>query len=379
MNRLLIDARCITAKPCGVRKVAELYLQHTPTNSTIIVLVNKSSPVEELNERNVSIVKAHNIFNRFNLFTDLILISLLVIVYRPSHFVSLHSFLPVISLLPKKSIFVFHDHFSAFNKDFFEDRKKTKAFASAFFKLLTFFSTWRATKIIVPSNFVRNELVSKIPSIKRKISICENPVQLDSVKTKHKAIPNRQKVFLFVGNSRKYKGLDLLLEAWVQFSKEKKDIQSYKLIIVTNEPEQKLDEKFHYKISSSVEIFSRVNTKQLNDLRNRTSAFIIPSREEGFGLPVIESFLWNKPILLSDIPVFNEITASLPPQNFIWFSPHNRSEFVDKLHHTCKLIDLDSNANPLTDNKIDTCLHVFSPNEASKRLFKIITEGNEQI
>ena len=37
------------------------------------------------------------------------------------------------------------------------------------------------------------------------------------------------------------------------------------------------------------------------------SAFVFPSKAEGFGMPVIEVMKFNKPIIASNLPIFDEI------------------------------------------------------------------------
>ena len=39
------------------------------------------------------------------------------------------------------------------------------------------------------------------------------------------------------------------------------------------------------------------------------SAFLFPSRAEGFGMPVIEALTYRKPVLVSDLPIFHEIAG----------------------------------------------------------------------
>ena len=98
-DKILIDARCITRKPCGVRKVAEQYLSNMQLDYYSVVLVNSSTPLDQIGNNCSKIIRVSDKFSRFNILLDFILITTLVIIYRPKHFVSLHSFLPVLSIL----------------------------------------------------------------------------------------------------------------------------------------------------------------------------------------------------------------------------------------------------------------------------------------
>ena len=50
--------------------------------------------------------------------------------------------------------------------------------------------------------------------------------------------------------------------------------------------------------------------RQLVDLYARSSVVSMASRDEGFGLPLIEAAHFGKPVVASDIPVFREIAGS---------------------------------------------------------------------
>ncbi len=53
--------------------------------------------------------------------------------------------------------------------------------------------------------------------------------------------------------------------------------------------------------------FSQISDQELTDLYKKTDVLIIPSYNEGFGLPIIEAKKYNKHILARNIPVFREI------------------------------------------------------------------------
>ena len=61
-------------------------------------------------------------------------------------------------------------------------------------------------------------------------------------------------------------------------------------------------------LGDAVRLRQDVPTADLRDLYERCEAVVFPSRYEGFGIPVLEAMGAGKPLILSDISVFREIT-----------------------------------------------------------------------
>lgn len=56
-----------------------------------------------------------------------------------------------------------------------------------------------------------------------------------------------------------------------------------------------------------VEVLGGVSDEELNRLYGACAVFVMPSRYEGFGVPVVEAMLRGRRCVVSDIPVFREI------------------------------------------------------------------------
>lgn len=74
-------------------------------------------------------------------------------------------------------------------------------------------------------------------------------------------------------------------------------------------------------LSGQVKIFSGLSDLEVRCLYKLCSLFVFPSSYEGFGIPILESMASGCPMVLSDIPVFREITQD---QGF--YFPHDDPE-----------------------------------------------------
>jgi glycosyltransferase involved in cell wall biosynthesis len=124
----------------------------------------------------------------------------------------------------------------------------------------------------------------------------------------------KTKTILFIGNIKKHKGLDILLEA---FGEAKKDGLTHKLVIAGNASSFKTrDNEILKKIDSldgdAVEFTGFISNKKLMGLLSGAALLVQPSLYEGFGLPPLEAMVLGTKALISDIPVFKEIYDGFP-------------------------------------------------------------------
>ena len=74
--------------------------------------------------------------------------------------------------------------------------------------------------------------------------------------------------------------------------------------------------------------FKNISNERLNQLYNACDIFFMPSKYEGFGLPIIEAFSSGIPVIASNIPVFREISegsAILSPDD-----PKIYAEYIEE-------------------------------------------------
>lgn len=94
------------------------------------------------------------------------------------------------------------------------------------------------------------------------------------------------------------------------------------LVIIGNDSGERnaLDERVAYRgLSDSVKILSGLSDPEVRCVYKLCTLFVFPSSYEGFGIPTLEAMAANCPMVLSNIPVFREITQD----RGIYFPPHD--------------------------------------------------------
>lgn len=268
-------------------------------------------------------------------------LSLEMLIRRPDVlFVPAHT-LPLFS--PRKTINTIHD--IAFVREsnlYFSEKVKTKIVGSRrlinfFVKLITFgkyrsdsvdylywstaFALNHAKKIITVSDFTKQEILSLYPKTKDyKIAVVHNgydnelfrPLtdqeRIDSVLEKYGIV---KPFFLYVGRLEKKKNTPALIEALAILRENYPGIKE-KLVLIGNASFGFDEVKYvieEFDLNNDVYMPGWVSEEDLPYIYNAASAFVFPTKHEGFGIPILESLACGLPTIASDLPVLREIAG----------------------------------------------------------------------
>lgn len=147
----------------------------------------------------------------------------------------------------------------------------------------------------------------------------------------NKLLGFNEKFFLYIGSSRGHKNLHNLFLAY-----EKANI-IWKLVVVgrmdrLEDSDKELVSKIN-KNGSRIIFTDWIEDNIMYTILSKSSAFIFPSKSEGFGIPILESYFFKIPLLCSNIPVFNEIAQD----GCLKFNPFDIDDMACKLKEFVRL------------------------------------------
>ncbi len=150
-------------------------------------------------------------------------------------------------------------------------------------------------------------IVRIFPEAEKKLRSIPNAAGIIPLQTAELRPP--KDYILFVGNLRSYKNPGVLFQAFSQFVKRNPSSR-LKLIVAGNDDSSKAE---HWIVNTGlhrrVEFHVRPSDEQLAALYERASVLVLPSNEEGFGIPVLEAMSFGVPTIVSDAPALIEVAG----------------------------------------------------------------------
>ena len=193
-------------------------------------------------------------------------------------------------------------------------RAESGILESAAYKLFFANSLRAADHLITVSESMKIELQSLLPDA--SISVIYNgidptafsrltPADLELVRHRYR-LPNS--FVLAVGHLERRKNYICLIDA---ISKLRDRGHNYTLVIVGNDNGERMAIDEHIKaagLTDFVKLCIGMSDFEVRCIYRLCSLFVFPSSYEGFGIPVLEAMAAVRPMVLSDLPVFREIT-----------------------------------------------------------------------
>ena len=188
----------------------------------------------------------------------------------------------------------------------------------------------KSKKIFTVSEFSKSRIQHHLGSAK-PVVVAHSGIQPMFLTYRNNA-PNREKkeTIVFIGNIKKHKGLDILLDAFLMAKKE--GLPHKLLIIGDNKKFRTSDNAILKKIEplgdDAASFSGFISDEQLMEYMSEASLLVQPSLYEGFGLPPLEAMVLGTPALVSEIPAFREIIGGFP---VTFFGAGNAAELKDKI------------------------------------------------
>lgn len=226
-------------------------------------------------------------------------------------------------ILNKIPIFTtIHDHFTHDARINFGSNPKS--WWAAVNYRIELFLLKRSSHFFTVSEDAKNNISKKLGITPQDITVAYNGTNLLPSPLLNEQVI--EKYFLYVGGLEERKNILIMLKAFVLFSQL--NTEKFKLKIVGNP--QLASAEVCELLNTNRDIFILLNAISDHDLSvlyQQAEALIFPSREEGFGLPLVEAMSLECPVIASDIAVFREIAQDAA----LYFPTTNIEQLKDKL------------------------------------------------
>lgn len=209
-----------------------------------------------------------------------------------------------------------------------------------FYKFVFGYAVNKSKTIIVPSNYVKKEIIKNYHIPKEKIHVSYEGVSFnEEYKLDSEDFFNKNNInfpyLLYVGNSYPHKNLKKAIEAISSLQKEHK--LNFVIVSARNVFFERLN-KFikNNNYSDFVKVLGFIPDSELSNLYKNSKGFLYPSLSEGFGLQGLEAMTQKTPCVVSNIEAFREIYED----NAIYFDPNKVSSIklaLEKLFSLTKI------------------------------------------
>lgn len=204
-------------------------------------------------------------------------------------------------------------------------------------------------KILVPSSNVLNLLTKEWAVDNKKIivtpeAVDDNLISISSQMSKEKSeeilksLDINSKYIFYVGNAHPHKNVEGLIKAFLNLKKTHPDL---KLCLAG------YDHYFWRRIIKEnklmgIKYLGKINDEQLVALYKNAEMLVIPSFEEGFGLPLLEAMACGCPIVSSNAGSLMEVGGDAA----VYFDPKSLENMVERM---LAVLDSDKTKKGLTE------------------------------
>lgn len=224
-----------------------------------------------------------------------------------------------------------------------------------------------ADKIVAISKFTAEDIDYYYKNGGKKINVIYNYFNF-------KKFPELQNItkenyFISVCSAAYHKNTITVLKAFYKYSFKGGE---YKLVLVG--ALKKESESYLYynqmpdMVKEKIIIYDKIDNNLLALLYAQAKAYISASLFEGLGMPIVEAMYFNLPVILSDYPVFHEVSMD----KGIYFNPLVTDDLVDKMFFIERNQDYSYNYK-------DEIMKMYSENNTSRKYIDLFNDIYNQI
>lgn len=193
----------------------------------------------------------------------------------------------------------------------------------------------KARKVFAPTESVKSDLVNIYGADTERILVVPHGLtplpkvtatQIKHFYNKHELSP-KELVFFFIGRLERKKNLLMLVEAW---SIVQKMYSSARLVLAGMNGHGFEDIQMRIEkegLKKSIVMPGYISEVEASVLFHTATCFVFPSREEGFGLPILQAFEAGCLVIASDIPPLREVAGEAA----LFANPGNSKDFAEQI------------------------------------------------
>jgi glycosyltransferase involved in cell wall biosynthesis len=308
---ILVDGRLISNKRTGIsnysRKIVEFYCEEYGDDKVHVILNEKV-------DLNCDCNKIYTSLKPFNLL-HFLFFYFFIKRLKPKVYHSLFYSGLLFKNSNIKTILTVHDLMYRVINDFFTQNYFINTLAIKYYNIIVRRSIKNSDAIISVSKTTARDVKKVFGKDSSVIyeGVCIETVNTLSTNMLDKFSAKENKYFLYVGSNRPHKNVDFLVNTFKSFKGEEK-----LLIVGCN---------LNLSIKGIVNT-GYVSNTELACLYKFAKAVVLPSKYEGFGLPILESLSYKTPLIVSEIEVFREFES----ENINFFDLKNSNDLLRQLN-----------------------------------------------
>jgi glycosyltransferase involved in cell wall biosynthesis len=176
------------------------------------------------------------------------------------------------------------------------------------YRIVLHHAIFASRKILVPTEDVANDIHHFYPRASSKIVVVGEGMPEPDAESdlKPPAVPP---YLLMVGSAYPHKGHAAFFETWKILAQTYPDLH-LKIVGEKDVFMKRLMRMVEESKLPRIEFLGSVSDEELASLYREATAYVFPTRFEGFGLPPLEALAHGCPALVSDIPVLREVLGN---------------------------------------------------------------------
>lgn len=213
-----------------------------------------------------------------------------------------------------------------------------------YLKMITRRALKLAAGIFVPSILVKNDLIKLYGANKKKVHVIPHgrlPLQkVDAARIRDRLnyyqLNANEPLFFFVGRLETKKNLLVLMDAWAKVQQKHPKGRLFLGGMYGHGFNELFERMEDADLSGTILAPGYISEEDVAVLFHVATAMVLPSRDEGFGLPILQAFESNSAVICSDLPSLREVAGDAA----LYANPGKANDFAKHMIHLMEDKDL---------------------------------------